>query len=431
MMIGDDGEMTRKVSAGVETGGSWELESKEQGICDITPPSRGDQSKICTDVQCEERFRDRLKLDHQIGSLTIMNTRNTDSGLYQLQLKIINSSISEKTFSVTVHVEDRIHHAGMDGLLRNCATGCRVDEAFTMDDLVDSISADTSGLRCGRVIVSSMSGVDTERVSVIERDSVTLHTEVLTKHQDRIRWYFNDIRIAQINRDQSKICTDIQCNKGTERFRDRLKLDHQTGSLTITNIIDTVVGVYQLQISSGSSDSEKTFIIALYGVSAAEREEMKRKSVKEGESVTLESSVIRKLNDSVTWYFNEILIAEITGDQSKICTDVQCEERFRDRLKLDHQTGSLTITNTRNTDSGEYKLLITSSRFKIIRSVSVNVTAVPDSGLSSAAVAAENDVPEQMPFNQTETPQMDINNEMPHNENALRTTDNEFSPGVT
>ncbi|ROL03931.1 hypothetical protein DPX16_23366 [Anabarilius grahami] len=47
--------------------------------------------------------------------------------------------------------EDRIHHAGMDGLLRNCATGCRVDEAFTMDDLVDSMSADTSGLRCGRV----------------------------------------------------------------------------------------------------------------------------------------------------------------------------------------------------------------------------------------------------------------------------------------
>ncbi|ROL44929.1 hypothetical protein DPX16_22914 [Anabarilius grahami] len=39
----------------------------------------------------------------------------------------------------------------MDGLLRNCATGCRVDEAFTMDDLVDSISADTSGMRCGHV----------------------------------------------------------------------------------------------------------------------------------------------------------------------------------------------------------------------------------------------------------------------------------------
>ncbi|XP_051768452.1 bone morphogenetic protein 7a isoform X2 [Ctenopharyngodon idella] len=42
-------------------------------------------------------------------------------------------------------VEDSIHHAGMDGLLRNCATGCRVNEAFTVDDLVDSISADTWG----------------------------------------------------------------------------------------------------------------------------------------------------------------------------------------------------------------------------------------------------------------------------------------------
>ncbi|ROL42488.1 hypothetical protein DPX16_9611 [Anabarilius grahami] len=29
--------------------------------------------------------------------------------------------------------------------------GCRVDEAFTVEDLVDSISADTSELRCGRV----------------------------------------------------------------------------------------------------------------------------------------------------------------------------------------------------------------------------------------------------------------------------------------
>ncbi|XDV24009.1 hypothetical protein PO909_028320, partial [Leuciscus waleckii] len=85
---------------------------------------------------------------------------------------------------------------------------------------------------------------------------------------------------------------------------------------------------------------------------------MKRKTVKEGESAILYTGVIRKLNDSITWYFNDTLIAEITGDQSKICTDVQCKERFRDRLKLDNQTGSLTITNTRNTDSGEYTLLI-------------------------------------------------------------------------
>ncbi|KTG30893.1 hypothetical protein cypCar_00037562 [Cyprinus carpio] len=81
------------------------------------------------------------------------------------------------------------------------------------------------------------SGVDTDimSVSVMEGDSVTLHTGVETNQQDRIRWYFNYTRIAQITGDLSLICTDVQCNEDTERFRDRLKLDHQTGSLTIMN----------------------------------------------------------------------------------------------------------------------------------------------------------------------------------------------------
>ncbi|XP_067271532.1 carcinoembryonic antigen-related cell adhesion molecule 1-like isoform X2 [Pseudorasbora parva] len=286
------------------------------------------QSKNCTDDQCEDmgygRFTNRLNMNCHTGSLTITSTSTTDSGVYKLKI-FINSSDSEKTFIVTVH---------------------------------------------------GSSGVVADEVSVMEGDSVTLQTGVQTNQQDRIRWYYKDIRIAQINRDQSKVCTDVQCNEGTERFRDRLKLDHQTGSLTITNISTEDSGEYQLQISSGSSDSEKIFIITLYDVSTAERDKMNKKSVKEGESVTLYTAVIRELNDYMAWYFNDVLIAEITGDQSQICTDDQCKERFRDRLKLDHQTGALTITHTRHTDSGEYKLQINSSRFSIIRSFSVSVTGV-------------------------------------------------------
>uniref|UniRef100_A0A672M2H9 Immunoglobulin domain-containing protein n=1 Tax=Sinocyclocheilus grahami TaxID=75366 RepID=A0A672M2H9_SINGR len=273
-------------------------------IAEIT----GDQSKICTDVQCDERFRDRLKLDHQTGFLTITNTRITDSGAYELKINSSRFNISRNAF-----------------------------------------------------------GVDTDGVSVMEGDSVALHTDVKMTQQDRIRWYFNSIRIAEIIYKHSKICTDEQCK---ERFRGRLKLDSHTGDLTITNIRTTDAGVYKLLMNSRNSD--RIFNVAV-SVSAAEQNEMKRKSVKEGESVTLDPGVI-KPNDLMRWYFNDILVDEITGDQSKICTDDQCKESFRDRLKLDHQTGSLTIMNITNTDSGDYKLLIINSRFSIIRSFSVIVT---------------------------------------------------------
>uniref|UniRef100_A0A8C1LFV2 Immunoglobulin domain-containing protein n=1 Tax=Cyprinus carpio TaxID=7962 RepID=A0A8C1LFV2_CYPCA len=223
-------------------------------------------------------------------------------------------------------------------------------------------------------LVPGASGDDTDEVSVsvMEGDSVTLHTGVDTNKQDRLTWYFNNIRIAYINGDQNKICTDDKC---LQRFRDQLNLTDS--SLMITNINTTEAGVYKVEIPS--RNIAKTFSVTVRGVSAAEGDEMKRKSVKEGESVTLDPGVI-KTNDVITWYFNDTRI-DINS-----CTDVHCvaDERFRDRLKLDNQTGSLIIMNTRITDSGEYKLQINSSRFSIIRSFSV---AVINSGLSSAAVA--------------------------------------------
>ncbi|XDV24107.1 hypothetical protein PO909_028371, partial [Leuciscus waleckii] len=129
----------------------------------------------------------------------------------------------------------------------------------------------------------------------------------------------------------------------------------------------------------------------------AERDEVKRKSVKEGESVTLDPGVTKNPHDVLTWYSDDTPIAEITGDQSKICTDVQCKERFRDRLKLDHQTGSLIITNSRNTDSGEYTLQINSSSRRRRRSVSsvkrFEVTVIALTSLTRRTAAAAEATP--------------------------------------
>ncbi|XP_016349442.1 uncharacterized protein ceacam3 [Sinocyclocheilus anshuiensis] len=137
---------------------------------------------------------------------------------------------------------------------------------------------------CVLVVLIGVYVVGVDEVFVMEGDPVTLDTDVTTNQQEDIKWYFNSTRIAHINVVLHYICTDVQCNKGTERFRDRLKLDHQTGSLTITNTRTTDSGLYHLEIINSGSDSEKIFNVTVHGVSAAERDEMKGKSVKEEES---------------------------------------------------------------------------------------------------------------------------------------------------
>ncbi|XP_048038465.1 uncharacterized protein LOC125263508 [Megalobrama amblycephala] len=229
---------------------------------------------------------------------------------------------------------------------------------------------------------------DEVSVSVNEGDSVTLHTGVQTKQQEEIKWYINDTRIAQITGDLSYNCTDVQCNTGTERFRDRLKLDHQTGSLTIINTKTTDSGDYELLLFSSSS-SEKIFNVTVRGVSAAEQYNMKTISVNKGEYVSLDPDEVKDPNDVMTWYFDDTIIAKITGDPKKT-TDVQCEdgnERFRGRLMVS-QTGSLTITNTRTTDSGPYKLQITSnnSSFSISRVKRFSVSVIGEIAGISAAI---------------------------------------------
>ncbi|XP_026054669.1 uncharacterized protein LOC113040581 [Carassius auratus] len=98
-------------------------------------------------------------------------------------------------------------------------------------------------------------------VSVTEGDSVTLETgftEIMD--DDLILWRFGtkNTLIAEIN-----VTTDrftIYDNGPDGRFRDRLTVDHQTGSLTITDIIKKHCGLYKLQ----SNRVSKTFSLAVY-----------------------------------------------------------------------------------------------------------------------------------------------------------------------
>ncbi|XP_058624224.1 uncharacterized protein LOC131535521 isoform X2 [Onychostoma macrolepis] len=103
---------------------------------------------------------------------------------------------------------------------------------------------------------------ETQSLLVMEGDSVTLHTDVTEIHEDdEIMWNFgaNNSLIAQINRASGIFFT---CND--ERFRDRLKLDDQTGSLIITNITTQHTGRYEVKIIAAKLSS-KTFNVSVYG----------------------------------------------------------------------------------------------------------------------------------------------------------------------
>ncbi|KAL0159698.1 hypothetical protein M9458_043423, partial [Cirrhinus mrigala] len=82
----------------------------------------------------------------------------------------------------------------------------------------------------------------------------------------------------------------------------------------------------------------------------------------EGDSVTLQTDTDIQGNDAVIeWMFGpenpDIVIAEI--NRAANISGVT-DARFKDRVKMDSKIGSLTITNIRTTDSGLYKVEITS-----------------------------------------------------------------------
>uniref|UniRef100_A0A8C1LHW8 Zmp:0000000652 n=1 Tax=Cyprinus carpio TaxID=7962 RepID=A0A8C1LHW8_CYPCA len=98
----------------------------------------------------------------------------------------------------------------------------------------------------------------------------------------------------------------------------------------------------------------------------------------EGDPVTLhaDANKIQKYL-LIQWMFGHTRIAEVNKLAQTNSTYDGPDGRFRGRLKLD-QTGSLTITNTSNTDSGLYKVTVFSSETSYM-SFNVIVSETPQS----------------------------------------------------
>ncbi|KAG1928786.1 hypothetical protein F2P79_023442 [Pimephales promelas] len=114
-----------------------------------------------------ERFRDRLTLDEKTGSLTITNTRTTDSGLY----KVINtrSDTPFNTFNLTVYAR-----LPVPVISRNCSV-LRLSPSCSLLCSVLNVSDVTLSWYAGIRLLSSISASDLSR-------NISLHLEV--EYQD-------------------------------------------------------------------------------------------------------------------------------------------------------------------------------------------------------------------------------------------------------
>ncbi|XP_030643683.1 SLAM family member 5-like [Chanos chanos] len=89
------------------------------------------RGNIITDYR--DRFRDRLELDRQTGSLTIRNINITDSGVYKVT--VINLEVSSRRFYYTVHATvpaphirvSQSHSAGSGSSGPKCSVVCSVE----------------------------------------------------------------------------------------------------------------------------------------------------------------------------------------------------------------------------------------------------------------------------------------------------------------
>ncbi|KAI7789607.1 hypothetical protein IRJ41_007728 [Triplophysa rosa] len=95
-------------------------------------------------------------------------------------------------------------------------------------------------------------------VIAYEGESVTLNTESEIQRDSEIKWISEDKTILVTGK--NGVVRETKCTDD-ERFRDRLKMNHQTGDLTITDTRQTDAGLYTLQINSDGKISNRIFCV--------------------------------------------------------------------------------------------------------------------------------------------------------------------------
>uniref|UniRef100_A0A8C1SMU0 Ig-like domain-containing protein n=1 Tax=Cyprinus carpio TaxID=7962 RepID=A0A8C1SMU0_CYPCA len=207
-----------------------------------------------------------------------------------------------------------------------------------------------------------------EEISVMEGDAVTLNsdlTEIMTGVS--VEWQFGAeiTSLAEISGwdDGFSVYDDVLDG----RFRDRLKLDKQTGSLTITNFTNEHVGRYLLYIGTkhfNLSKSLKAFSVSVYArlsvpVISSNSSQCSSSSSSSQQNCSLVCSVVNVGHVTLSWYKGNSLLSSISVSDLSISLSLPLEVEYQDKNTyscvlnnpISNQTQHLDITQLCHTCS--------------------------------------------------------------------------------
>ncbi|KAK2901468.1 hypothetical protein Q8A67_009583 [Cirrhinus molitorella] len=165
---------------------------------------------------------------------------------------------------------------------------------------------------------------NTESVSVMVGDSVTLHTDIGTvRRNDHIVWMFGpdspDNKIAELIKWSYMLSIYVS---GKMPFGDKLQMDEQTGSLTIKNTTSEHSGLYKLTIIHNKKTSHKRFDVKVNAplpvpiITADSSQNQTASGRSVGPACVLMCSVTNASQATLSFFKGSDLVSSVRGSDS-------------------------------------------------------------------------------------------------------------------